>query len=102
LLPEFTGSGEVDDQEYAIGWELSGRRALRQGDWKIVWDPTVPDGERGWAMFNLVEDPAEQIDLTAAEPEKFAEMIALWDRYVRDNGVIVTSGLNSTEDGATD
>lgn len=102
LWPEFTGSGEVDDQEYAIGWELSGRRALRQGDWKIVWDPTVPDGERGWAMFNLVEDPAEQFDLTTAEPEKFAEMAALWDRYVRDNGVIVTSGLNSTEDGATD
>ena len=102
LLPEFTGTGEVDDQDYVIGWELYGNRAIRQGDWKITWDATAPDGERGWAMFNLADDPAEQFDLKSEEPEKFAEMLAHWDQYEIDNGVIVTAGLNSAEEGETE
>jgi arylsulfatase len=102
LLPEFTGTGEVDDRDYVIGWELYGHRAIRQGDWKITWDATAPDGERGWALFNLADDPSEQFDLVDEAPEKLAEMVALWHRYERDNGVILTSGLNSTDDGATD
>jgi arylsulfatase A-like enzyme len=102
LLPEFTGQGEVDDDEYVIGWELYGQRAIRQGDWKITWDASAPNGERGWALFNLVDDPAEQFDLSASEPEQLAHMQALWDEYERDNGVILTSGLNSEDEGATD
>jgi arylsulfatase len=102
LLPEFTGTGEVDDQGYYIGWELYGNRAIRQGDWKIVWDASAPDGERGWALFNLADDPAEQFDLVDEAPDRLASMVALWDQYVIDNGVILTSGLNSTEDGASD
>ncbi|HUF74550.1 MAG TPA: arylsulfatase [Gammaproteobacteria bacterium] len=102
LLPELTGTGEVDDDEYFIGWELNGNRAIRQGDWKIVWDANVPDGERGWALYNLAEDSAEQFDLSAAEPERFAAMQGLWDQYERDNGVILTQGLNSTDEEATD
>jgi len=102
LLPEFTGTGEVDDEEYTIGWELYGQRAIRQGDWKITWDATAPDGERRWEMFNLADDPSEQFDLAEDEPERFAEMLVLWDQYERDNGVILTSGLNSTDAGAAD
>ena len=102
LLPEFTGTGEVDDREYTVGWELYGQRAIRQGDWKITWDATAPDGERGWEMFNLADDPAEQFDLAADEPERFVRMLALWDQYVVDNGVILTSGLNSADAGATE
>jgi arylsulfatase len=102
LLPEFTGTGEVDDQDYYIGWELNGGRAVRQGDWKITWDGSAPDGERGWGLFNLADDPAEQFDLSAAEPGKLAEMQALWDQYERDNGVIVYRGLNSVDEGVTD
>jgi arylsulfatase len=97
LVPEFTGTGDVDDDEYVIGWELSGNRAIRQGDWKMTWDANAPDGERGWALFNLADDPAEQFDLKASEPEQFAHMVTLWHEYERDNGVIVTSGLNSTD-----
>jgi arylsulfatase len=100
LLPEFLGTGEVDDSDYAIGWELYGNRAIRQGDWKITWDALAPDGERGWALFNLADDPAEQFDLSAEEPERFAHMQALWDQYAADNGVILTRGLNSTDEGA--
>ena len=36
-------------------------------------------------------DPAERRDLAAEHPEKLAEMIALWDEYVRTNHVVLPS-----------
>lgn len=98
LLPELTGTGELEHDDYWFGIELYGNRAIRQGDWKIVWDASAPNGERGWALFNLADDPAEQFDLAATEPERFAAMQDLWWQYERNNGVVLTSGLNEVED----
>ena len=95
LLPELLGTGELDNEEYWFGVELYGHRAIRQGDWKIVWDARVPDGQRGWSLFNLATDPAEQHDLSAAEPERSAALQKLWHQYERNNGVIMTRGLNT-------
>ncbi|MDX1562266.1 MAG: arylsulfatase [Gammaproteobacteria bacterium] len=103
LLPEFTGTGDVPNDDYVVGWELYGQRAIRHGDWKIVWDAAAPDGERRWELFNIVDDPAEQIDLSEAEPARFAAMQAMWDDYAERNGVILTGGLNSADtEQATD
>jgi arylsulfatase len=103
LLPELFGTGDLDNEEYWFGVELFGHRAIRQGDWKIVWDARAPDGQRGWALFNLAADPAEQNDLSAAEPQRFAAMQRLWHQYERNNGVILTRGLNTPpEPEATD
>ena len=30
----------VHSEDYTMGWELFGRRAIRQGNWKIVWEPS--------------------------------------------------------------
>jgi arylsulfatase A-like enzyme len=98
LLPEFFGTGDLHDDEYWFGVELYGHRMIRQGDWKIVWDAAAPDGERGWQLFNVADDPAEQFDLSAQEPERFKAMQKLWHQYERNNGVILTRGLNTTPD----
>lgn len=100
LLPELEGTGELEHDSYWFGTELYGHRAIRQGDWKIVWDAAAPDGERGWALYNLAEDPAEQVDRSAAEPERFAAMQQLWHQYERNNGVIVVSGLNTESENS--
>jgi arylsulfatase len=71
-----------------LGWELFGNRAIRQGDWKISWH-YEPFGSWDWQLFNLAEDPGEQYDLSAKLPEKRQELIALWDEYVKMNGVIL-------------
>jgi arylsulfatase len=103
LLPELFGTGDLDNEEYWFGVELFGHRAIRQGDWKIVWDARAPDGQRGWALFNLAADPAEQNNLSEAEPQRFAAMQRLWHQYERNNGVILTRGLNTPpEPEATD
>ena len=98
LLPELEGTGELEHDTHWFGVELYGHRAIRQGDWKIVWDAEAPDGERGWALYNLAQDPAEQFDRAADEPERFAAMQQLWHQYERNNGVVIVSGLNSAEE----
>lgn len=71
-----------------LGWELFNNRAIRQGDWKISW-LYRPLGTEDWQLFNLAEDPGEQYDLSVKFPEKKKELVALWDEYVKMNGVII-------------
>ena len=67
---------------------MFGNRAIRQGDWKIS-GLYRPLGTGDWELFNLAEDPGEQSDLSGEFPEKRMELIALWDEYVKTNGVII-------------
>ncbi|WP_284620262.1 arylsulfatase [Aquabacterium humicola] len=76
----------------AIGWELGGRKALRKGDWKIVY-ANAPWGKGAWELYNLAEDRTEQNDLAATQPAKLAELLADWRRYVAENGVLEIPGL---------
>jgi arylsulfatase len=81
----------------AIGWELFGKTAIRQGDWKITqepddtfWTTRDPVAEAyPWKLFNLAEDPSELNDVSDQYPEKLQEMIRLWDDYEERNGVII-------------
>lgn len=89
MLPVLTGRRTSQrGPESFVGWELYGHRAVRQGNWKIVWDPRARDAAR-WELFDLAGDRGEQVDLSASSPGKLAELEALWDEYARDNGVIV-------------
>jgi arylsulfatase len=84
-------SGREDSPRTAedyLGWELFGGRAIRQGDWKIVWQ-YKPFGTEEWQLFNVAEDPAELHDLAAANPGKLKDMLVLWDDYVARNNVIL-------------
>lgn len=47
-------------------------RALREGRWKLVWEPDRPDAPE-WLLFDLEADPAEQRNLAAeGAPEQGA------------------------------
>ncbi len=94
------GAGE------AVGWEVLGRAALRIGNWKIVWIdqpygagscaptdfPCTKPVPGGWELYDLSTDLAEQNDLAKKMPEKLAELTAAWEKYVKDNGLIVVFG----------
>ena len=71
-----------------LGFELFNNRAIRQGDWKISW-LYEPFGTEDWQLFNLADDPGEQNDLSTKFPKKRKQLIALWDVYVKTNGVIL-------------
>lgn len=76
----------------AIGWELGGRKALRKGDWKIV-QANAPWSSGAWELYDLAADRSESRDLAAQRPDKLAELLAAWKRYVAENGVLELDGL---------
>jgi len=47
------------------------RAALRMGDWKLVWQTTLPSKAE---LFDLARDPSEKTDLAGKNPEKVAEL----------------------------
>jgi arylsulfatase A-like enzyme len=47
------------------------RAALRQGDWKLVWQATLPSRVE---LFDLANDPGEQRDVAGQHPEKVAAL----------------------------
>lgn len=91
LAPFLRGeSPTVHGSGFSMGFELFGRRALRQGDFKIVW-LFEPYGPGRWELYDLAADPLESNDLAAREPAKLAELVRAWDAYAARNGVVLPS-----------
>ena len=91
LVPLFAGSADaVRTETDWIGWELFGNRAVRQGDWKLLYILNAADGPGEWQLFNIKDDPGETKDLSKENPDKRKALLALWDEYVKSNGVILT------------
>jgi arylsulfatase len=68
-----------------VGDELFGGRSLRQGDWKLV---DLGDGSP-WRLFDVAADPGETTDLSHREPARKAQLVAAWDAYARQVGVVL-------------
>ena len=67
-----------------IGFELHGARALVRGDWKIL----MPEETGVWELFNLAEDIGEMNDLAGERPELLQELVADWEAFAAEHGVI--------------
>ena len=91
LVPLLAGSAKSvrTDQDW-IGEELFGNRAIRQGDWKLCYILKTGGGTGDWELFNIKTDPGETRDLSKKQPAKREALLALWDQYVKQNGVILT------------
>jgi arylsulfatase len=84
LVPFLSGnSDEIHDDNYVFAIEHYGNAMVRKGSWKIT-NYISPFGLENFALFNLSEDLGEQHDLRDLEPEKYAEMLAEWERYARE------------------
>lgn len=100
-VPFFTQGTKAEDEELwhihpssePIGWELFARAAMRKGDWKIVHIAKAnggvgePNGD-GWELFNVAEDPGETKDLAEVHPQKLKELLACWEEYVNECGIV--------------
>jgi arylsulfatase A-like enzyme len=47
------------------------RAAFRDGEWKLVWQATLPSTVE---LFNIAEDPSEKTNLADSNPQKVAEL----------------------------
>lgn len=73
MLPEALGVGEIVREADALYWSSGFYRVVRAGDWKLHHN-----GRQGrtW-LFNLAEDPTEQVNLAETHPEERARLEAL-------------------------
>jgi len=79
LLPYLRGEATAPPHD-VLHWRSGPYRAVRAGDWKLQVSER-PD--RVW-LFNLRDDPTEQNDLSAREPERVAELRALIEVHNAD------------------
>jgi arylsulfatase A-like enzyme len=91
LSPVLSGKASVvHEDDTAVSWELFGMRAVRKGDYKLLW-LVKPFGSDDWQLYNLAKDPGETADLSGQMPELRNEMIEIWNHYSRETGVILPS-----------
>ena len=91
LAPVLGGEASIiREDDTAVSWELFGMRAVRKGDYKLLWlvEPYGPDN---WQLYNLAIDPGETADLSSQMPELRKNMIETWNRYAQETGVILPS-----------
>lgn len=80
-------AGMVHGKDFVTGWELCGRGAIRKADWKAVFIPK-PKGPERWQLYDLSTDPGEVDDLAEVHPTKVEELLAHWEQYVVECGVV--------------
>ena len=90
IIPALTENNpSIHDEDFVMGWELFGRKALRMGKWKLR-GIEAPFGKTDFELFDIEKDPTESQDLSDQFPDKRAQLIEAWAQYIRDNGVILT------------
>ncbi len=92
LVPLLADLAPVHDENYITTLYHGGRAFVRQGKWKLVTlDP--PFDESGFELFDIEADPGEIVNLAEAEPEKLAELIALWRGERKKLGIVLPGDL---------
>lgn len=76
-------SGQGHDTLY---WEHEGNRAVRDKEWKLVWDRDV----KRWELFNLEQDRTEQLDQSSTFPVKAKKLRQKWEAWAKQVGVRIT------------
>ncbi len=71
--------GRQREPHATLCWALFGNRAVRQGDWKLVWGAS----DRRWELYNLAADRTETEDLAARHPKRVTTMAATWNRWAQ-------------------
>ena len=75
LLPVIRNGDEL--RERKMFWEHGGNKAVRNGNWKLVFTR----GKKQWELFNLKDDPIEQKDLAAEYPEMAEALQRDWEEW---------------------
>lgn len=76
FLPTLLNKGEQQQHEFLYFEypEKGGQLAVRKGDWKGVKQDLKKNPKAIWQLFNLKDDPKEQIDLAAKHPNILKEL----------------------------
>lgn len=74
LLPVLRGGTRAGHE--TLCWAVSGSKAVRQGDWKLVAKAGGP-----WELYDLSRDRAEQTNLASTQPQRVAALIEVFEAW---------------------
>ncbi len=81
MYPILTGATKtIHPDSYVFALEHAGYTMLRKGNWKITND-IRPFNEANFALYDLSNDPGENLDLKSSDPEKYRELLKEWDSF---------------------
>ena len=89
ILPYLHGEQDFIHKDEVYGFSVHGRQGLQYNQWKLVRLP-APFAKGQWQLYNLDEDSGETHDLAGDNPKKLQEMVARWDTFAADTGVIIS------------
>ncbi len=79
--------GKTRNPHDILCWEYAGNRAIRKGDWKLVWDKLTEH----WALYDLSKDRTETTDLAEHYPQKVTELKTAWIEWAKHTGLDTNS-----------
>ncbi|MDA7906580.1 sulfatase-like hydrolase/transferase [Mariniblastus sp.] len=68
--------GDSREGHSQLCWQWAGNRAVREGDWKLVWDKL--NSKKSWQLYDLSVDRCEINDLAAQDPQRVERMSSYW------------------------
>jgi arylsulfatase A-like enzyme len=78
FLPALKGQ-TLKERQKPIFWQWAKGKAIRVGNWKAVYIKDI------WSLYDMQIDRNETNDLKAKYPEKFQELVKLYDEWASKN-----------------
>ena len=107
FLPILHGNNDSFERLKPIFWEHQGNRAVREGQWKLVYKRCDEQGTKnndvvdGWELYNMLSDRTELHDLAPQNEVRVKRMAMLWLQWATRVGVKPWP-LKPIPDGETD
>jgi len=75
-------------EEEWVAFELFGNSYVVAGDYKAIRMRTGMYGDGEWHLYDIKQDPGETRPLEADQPERLQKMIAIYERYAEEKGIV--------------
>lgn len=83
LLEVFKSPAKTIKRDQSLCWAFAGSRAVREGNWKLVWDARV----KNWELYDMAVDRTEMNDLSKVKPEVANRLMTQWENWAKQTGV---------------
>jgi arylsulfatase len=89
IRPFLQGDSRVTrSEEQWIAFELFGNGYIVSGDYKAMRVRPGMYGDGQWHLYNIMHDPGETRPLDEEQPERLASMVANYQKWAADKGIV--------------
>jgi arylsulfatase len=74
--------------EQWVAFEIVGNSYVIAGDYKAIRVRPAMYGDGNWHLYDVKKDPGETTPLDAAQPTRLKEMVAIYENYAREKGIV--------------